>query len=145
MSETKPDHASTDDPSLSHASAEHASNAMESAGSLDMRVIQDLRELGGEDDPGLILELIGIFLEDAPQRMDEISRGLATGDLKLLERAAHTLKSSSANIGALGLSKICKQIEEIARTQNLAGVKPLIDASTRTLTDVERALRAIQS
>ena len=145
MSDTKPDHANGSHAFTGDVPGGNQSNASERAGALDMRIIQDLRELGGEDDPGLILELIGIFLEDAPQRMDEISRGLATGDLKLLERAAHTLKSSSANIGAVGLSKICKQMEESARNQSLDGVKHLFEASTRTLTDVERALRAIQS
>ena len=44
---------------------------------LDSRVIQELRELGGEDDPGLLAELIQMFLEDAPGRITAIEKALA--------------------------------------------------------------------
>src|SRR6185295_11603483 len=71
---------------------------------IDPGVIEGLRELGGAEDPGLLVELIDLYLADAPLRMAEIEQSLASGDWKLLERAAHTLKSASANIGALGLS-----------------------------------------
>lgn len=112
---------------------------------LDMTVIQSLRELGGEDDPSLVFELIDIFLQDAPQRMKDISESLASGDIKRLERAAHTLKSSSANVGAMWLSTICKEMEEIARTNTTQGVASLFAESTRRLGDVEAALRGLRT
>lgn len=112
---------------------------------IDMQVIQSLRELGGDDDPGLILELFDMFLADAPQRMREISEGLAKNDLVLLERASHTLKSSSANLGAVGLSSLCKQIEEIARTRSVSGIDVLFAQSRAALTQVEAALKALAS
>jgi signal transduction histidine kinase/DNA-binding response OmpR family regulator len=111
---------------------------------LDMDVIQSLRELGGADDPGLVAELIDLFLQDAPARMDEVDEGLAAGDFQLLERAAHTLKSSSANIGALGLSGICFEIEKKARESCSEGLEPLVTASRETYALVERALLEIK-
>jgi HPt (histidine-containing phosphotransfer) domain-containing protein len=110
-----------------------------------MQVLAGLRELGGDDDPGLLLEVIGMFLEDAPLRMREIEQGLKGGDIKLLERAAHSLKSASANVGAVGLSGLCKRMEEIARTNSTQGIPELLAESGRAWAAAESALRAIRS
>jgi two-component system sensor histidine kinase/response regulator len=112
---------------------------------LDLRVLDELRELGGTEDPGLIAELIEIFLTDAPQRLQEISTALSTGDLKIVERAAHTLKSSSANIGATRLSKLCKEMEEVARAQRLDAIAPLYTRSNEAMKEVRSVLLAIQA
>src|SRR4051794_10421479 len=105
-----------------------------------MRVIESLKELGGEDDPGLVLELIGLFLQDAPQRMSDIQSSLARGDIGTLERAAHTLKSSSANIGAARLSSYCKSMEELARKHEVEGLPPLVRASVQSWSELESML-----
>lgn len=118
----------------------HASNDV---GVLDPQVLQDLRELGGEDDPGLLNELIGMFLDDAPRRLGDITGGLASGDVKTLERAAHTLKSSSANIGAVSLSALCRQIEEIARQNRTDGLAPLVESASRDFEKVAAELKRL--
>jgi HPt (histidine-containing phosphotransfer) domain-containing protein len=112
---------------------------------IDPRVIQGLRDLGGEDEPGLLAELIKIFLEDAPQRMKDITEGLASGDLGRVERGAHTLKSSSANIGALALSDLCRVIVEKARAKRPEALPELCDASARSLAEASEALRSMRS
>lgn len=126
---------------MSKAQDEPASNGMV----IDMHVIESLRELGGEDDPGLLLELIDMYLSDAPARLREVEVSLASGDIATLERAAHTLKSSSANLGAHGLATICKKIEELARTKQTTGIAPLLKATNAAFVEVETALRAITS
>ena len=112
---------------------------------LDASVLKGLRELGGEDDPGLLLELVELYLGDAPQRMAEIERALASGDWKLLERAAHTLKSASANIGALGLSSICQELELQARSGDPRRCASLRQSSAECLARVEAALRNLRA
>jgi HPt (histidine-containing phosphotransfer) domain-containing protein len=112
---------------------------------LDPGVIEGLRELGGAEDPGLLVELIDLYLGDAPQRMAEIEQSLANGDWKLLERAAHTLKSASANIGALGLSELCKQLECQARKRDPHDCESLCKRSAEDLARVESALRKLRS
>jgi HPt (histidine-containing phosphotransfer) domain-containing protein len=111
---------------------------------LDMRILNDLRELGGEDDPALITELIGIFLSDAPLRLQEISRGLSRGDLAIVERAAHTLKSSSANIGAIGLSRLCREMEELARERKLEPIPSIFARSQHVMSTVQSALEGLK-
>lgn len=114
------------------------------AEAIDMQVIQGLRDLGGADEPGLLLEIIGMFLDDAPARIREIEQGFASGDVQLLERAAHSLKSASANVGAVQLSSVCKRIEEIARARGSNGIAELIPESKRALDRATCALRSIQ-
>ena len=114
-------------------------------GVIDPKVIQGLRDLGGEDEPGLLAELIKIFLEDAPQRMKDITEGLAGGDLLRVERGAHTLKSSSANIGALALSDLCRRIVESARAQRPETLPELCDESARSLAEAAEALRSMRT
>jgi HPt (histidine-containing phosphotransfer) domain-containing protein len=92
----------------------------------------------------LIAELIEIFLADAPQRLHDISKGLSSGDLKTVERAAHTLKSSSANIGAVGLSNLCREMEQIAREKKLDAIPPLFTRSKEAMHEVQSALEAIK-
>ena len=112
---------------------------------IDTEIIQGLRELGGDDEPELLVELIGIFLEDAPQRMKDITEGLEHGDLARIERGAHTLKSSSANIGALGLSDLCRRIVECARTNRPQELPDLCVASVHALASAAAELRKIDS
>ena len=49
---------------------------------------------------GFLREIITIFLEDTPQRMDEMQAALAASDAPAYSRAAHSIKGSAANLGA---------------------------------------------
>jgi len=73
--------------------------------------IQNIRRIGGEK---LVLEIVRIFIRQAGQKWDELNRALDARDFSGVERAAHSLKSSAANVGALALSAICARVEEAA-------------------------------
>ncbi len=90
---------------------------------LDLAVIDELRELGGEEDPQLLFELIELFLEDAPARLAEMEEALDAQNLDGMRRAAHTLKSSSANMGAVMFSQLCKDLELAARESDASGFR----------------------
>ena len=70
-----------------------------------------LHRLGGDK---LVCKIIEIFLRNAPQRLEAALRGENNGDLKTIERAVHSLRSSAANVGAVTLQKLAGQIEELA-------------------------------
>ena len=112
---------------------------------IDLSVIEALRELGGEDDPGLVVELIDLYLLDAPERIREIKTALVSEDFDLLERAAHTLKSASANIGALALSGFCKELEMMARDSSVANPDSLAEQSQVAFDEVFVALTDLKS
>ena len=78
--------------------------------------------------PGLHERLIRIYLEHAPVSVAHLPRALRMGDALEIKMAAHSLKSSSANVGADDLAELCRKLEAAANDQNLEACKPLIDA-----------------
>ena len=83
---------------------------------IDQEVLDELRSmLGGEVD-----RLIDVFLEDTPRLVSALEVAASSGpDYVALRDAAHSLKSSSANLGAMSLSAAAKRIEMGARQQSL--------------------------
>jgi len=109
---------------------------------LDRGVLTSLRELGGEEDPGLFVELVNLFLEDTPERMRELSAALEKQDPRAIEHAAHALKSSAANLGALGLSDLFRAIESAGREKDLGRAATLVAKALPEFGKVEAALRS---
>ena len=108
---------------------------------LDKETLAVLRELGGEDDPELFNELITIFLDDTPTRITEILAAMEEGDAKRLEHAAHALKSSAANLGAMKLSELFRELEYAGKGDDLAAAQPLVERMKADYPKVEAALR----
>jgi len=70
-----------------------------------------------------LVELIDVYLDDTPARLQQLRQALDGGDTETLTREAHTLKSSSANVGAMTLSTLARQVELAGRnglTETLA-------------------------
>ncbi len=81
---------------------------------LEAEPIARLREMGealGVDVPRRILEL---YLEDAPRRLAEIQRSIDADDVQALRHALHSLKGSSANLGAATVAGLCGELELLA-------------------------------
>jgi HPt (histidine-containing phosphotransfer) domain-containing protein len=82
---------------------------------LEMEVIEELRSIMGDEYRGLVK----LFLDDAPTHIEALRAAAANNDVAAMVPPAHTLKSSSANLGALALSSVAKRIEFGARTESL--------------------------
>jgi HPt (histidine-containing phosphotransfer) domain-containing protein len=108
---------------------------------LDREVLATLKELGGEDDPGLFIELVNLFLEDTPERIRLLNEALDQGDPLALERAAHALKSSAANLGAMSLSTLFRDLETAGRQKDLGKANGLVTQAGSEYRRVEEALR----
>jgi HPt (histidine-containing phosphotransfer) domain-containing protein len=115
---------------------------IEKAPVLDAAVVADLKELGGDAEPGLYAELVELFVADATRQIAALQQALEEGDVGLLERAAHTLKSSCAQMGAARLSRLCFELERAVRTGNLDGTTGLVARAVETYRQVEQALGA---
>ena len=72
-----------------------------------------------DGDRELLLELIDVFLEDAPQRIQSVRRTLVDRDAEALYRAAHALKGSAGNFGAPDVVSRANRIEALARENDL--------------------------
>ena len=74
-------------------------------------VVEELRAVMGNE----YLSLIRLFLEDAPKHVQALEAAATANDMGALVGPAHTLKSASANLGAMALSAAAKRIELGAR------------------------------
>jgi CheY-like chemotaxis protein/HPt (histidine-containing phosphotransfer) domain-containing protein len=88
---------------------------------IDSSAIEELRTIVGEDGADVIIELIGTFLDDTPNRLVDLRQAVDQGDAELIRRTAHTLKSNSATFGALHLASICKELEVRGRSGIIEG------------------------
>ncbi|VXD13042.1 Multi-sensor Hybrid Histidine Kinase [Planktothrix serta PCC 8927] len=81
---------------------------------IDQQVLQNLREYDDDDDP-FVDTLIQDYLADTPQKIQEIQTAIKTQNIRGLKEASHTLKSSSAQLGAITFSELCKELEYMGR------------------------------
>ncbi|MBZ5578960.1 MAG: response regulator [Acidobacteriia bacterium] len=92
---------------------------------LDKDRIRELQELTCGDDV-LMQELIDLFLSSAPEMLGQMRHAAEDEDTAALRRAAHTLKGSSGQMGALRMQEICGIIEGLTSTGSLVGVDLLL-------------------
>lgn len=104
---------------------------------LDQTMLEELREIAGDE----TTRIISIFLEDAPRLIGTLEKAAAVPDLDAMRDAAHTLKSSSANVGAMALSAAAKRVELGARARKLE--RPAV-AVALVIAEYARARMALQ-
>jgi HPt (histidine-containing phosphotransfer) domain-containing protein len=90
-----------------------------SASAIDQSVLDVIRDMEDEDDPDMLAEIVGLYLGRAPELLQALQEAVATRDAEPLRIAAHTLKSSSANVGARALADLCRELEELGRSGSL--------------------------
>ena len=110
---------------------------------LDPAALGNLRELVGGDEAFLV-ELIDTFLGDAPQLLADMRQAAANGDAAVLHRAAHSLKSNSAEFGALTLSALCRELEMSGKAGALEGAAEKVAQAVAEYEKVRAALEAIR-
>ncbi|MBH1570816.1 Hpt domain-containing protein, partial [Stenotrophomonas maltophilia] len=102
-------------------SAEHGSALQETTSQaapkpvIDRDVLDELHTVIGD----AATQIVMVFLEDAPVMVQQLQLAAQNGDELRLQATAHSLKSSSANVGALSLSAIAQRIEHEARSGSL--------------------------
>ena len=104
-----------------------------------------LEELGAsvQGDRAFVVELIEAYLADGATHMDAIGAAVDAGDADSLVRPAHTLKSSSATLGAARISTTARELEMLGRSGALgSGVGDLIGRVRQDWPATTAALRA---
>lgn len=94
-------------------------NEMFELSHIDNIAIERLNRLGGKK---LVSEMIRLFLENIPGKITEAFEAEKKGDLKTVERAAHSIKSSAGNLGAVRLEELALETEEHAASGNTEGL-----------------------
>ena len=94
--------------------------------------------------PKLIHILVDAYLAEAPGYFRNLQLGMQAGDMPAASAAAHGLKSSSYNLGAIRLAKICQNAETVAGEGNVDKLTDIVEQVGPTLFDTEEALKGIK-
>lgn len=92
----------------------------------DPSAIERIRKVAGDQASAFVAEMIQLFFDETARQMGDIKRGCAEGDWKLVNRTAHSMKSSAATLGLMQFAETCRALENSTR----GGVA---SAETRTL------------
>jgi HPt (histidine-containing phosphotransfer) domain-containing protein len=97
---------------------------------VDPEALARLERFGGQ---ALLREMAALYLANAPERIAAVEAALAADDVIAAEYALHSLKSSSAQLGALRLARLCEAGEQITRGGRLGGVADVTEAAHEEL------------
>lgn len=114
---------------------------MHNAIEIDKSAFDELYEIQRETGTNLIQQLIESYLETTPQMLEKISHGISNDEKDAIFMAAHSMKSSSAYVGATVMSELAKQIETLAKDENVAELKPLFTEMQQVYPQIEKLLR----
>ena len=84
--------------------------------------------------PDILRHIIQLYLDLTPETLEKIDAGLAGGDMEQVAMAAHSLKGSSATLGAEQLAELCQQLYEEAKAPNR-------ETAAQLATEVSRCYR----
>ena len=83
---------------------------------IEQTTFEELKQMSGGD---FINELIDAFLEDAPNMLNNMRLALDVKDIESFRRNAHSLKSNANTFGAVELASLAKELELMAKENNL--------------------------
>jgi HPt (histidine-containing phosphotransfer) domain-containing protein len=108
---------------------------------IDPTTIAELKATVGAD---FIGELIDAYLDDTPRLIADLELQLAKQDAVGFGRIAHSIKSSSASLGALSFAALAKELEMIGKEGNLVGVEPRVKRLATEYTRVKSSLEELK-
>jgi len=93
---------------------------------IDLEIYNSLGEIMEDELPSLVMD----FISDADEKIELLKKHVKLNDAENIFSVSHSLKSSSANLGAVKMSKICETIETDSRNGNTERAPELIDNLT---------------
>lgn len=81
---------------------------------IDMSLVEPLRAIEKQSGKPIISTLVTIYVSETPALIEKMKKALCDKDFEVLGRSAHSLKSSSAYLGAKDVRDICKVIEDLS-------------------------------
>ena len=104
--------------------------------SIDLNTLNELKEIMGED----FGELISIFITDSQNQIDALKAAIDAENIKDVQRIAHTIKGSSANLGVNVLSESSRVLEHQASEGSLANAGEFLEKIIIDYNDAKKIL-----
>ena len=108
--------------------------------SVDKSALNAIRDLQMEGEPDILEKIIHVYLSSSESIITKLRGALVVNDLEALRNSAHSLKSSSANLGATKLSGICSKLELDCRKNMLENAPDQVSAIEAEFLQVEVVL-----
>ncbi len=109
---------------------------------LDAAALGRLRELDPSGKAGLLSRVLDTYAQSLERLLLQLRAARAASDAAAIRHVAHTLKSSSASVGALDLSSLCADVEARLRDEGLQGLSSQLD---NLVAEGERVLAGLSS
>ncbi len=104
---------------------------------INRHALDNIRALSKDRGEALVHKVVAAYVDDTPQHLRTLRRAIDGLDSGNLRKIAHSLKSSSANVGAETLAQMCKDMETLGRTETTEGAATI-------LTDMEHEFQAVR-
>lgn len=108
---------------------------------LDQNILNRLLNKSKKDGSSLAEKLVTIYLQQSSRLLEELTEETQRADVEAVKGILHALKSSSANVGATGLSALCKKVEHVCEQGVIDNT--LIEQVHKAYFDVEKALTKV--
>ena len=124
--------------------AESAAVELGSSVVLDRKALEQLRAGLGKQADRMLPGLIDRFYQDGERLLGQARQALEQGQADDLRRASHSLKSTSATFGAMALSAMARELENLARDGRLEGAGEQITQAEAEFARAKIALEAMR-
>ena len=112
-------------------------------GIINTHALDNIRALSADRGAVLVRRVVGAFIDDSPQQFASLQHAAAGADAGALRKVAHSLKSSSANVGAEALAQLCKDLELLGRSNTTEGAAGILADMAHEYQAVRHSLSAI--
>jgi two-component system, sensor histidine kinase and response regulator len=128
---------------MTTATAANAASAAKLEGTvLDRQALGRIRALHRPGGPNLLAKVLGLYSSSSQALTDALCTAATLNDAESVRQAAHALKSSSANVGAMAFAELCKEVELAAAQGRLDHARVLVDA---LLAEHRKVLQALDA
>ncbi len=117
---------STDSKATVRSTASNEQKETEAEPVLEQDTLTRIRALQRPGRPNVLGKIINLYLENSPGLIKTVLKSVEQGDGTALCEAAHSLKSSSANLGAVSMAAVSKKLEDMGREGRTDAAKTLI-------------------
>ena len=97
------------------------------AAPVDLKALDNIRQIQKEGAEDVLAKVIHLYLDSSSKYLEQMREAVCASDAAAMSRAAHTLKSSSGNLGALHLVGLCVKLEEMGRAASTKGAVTVLN------------------
>ena len=115
---------------------------METKVFIDTATFNELKDQVGAD---FVIELIDTYSLETGGLIDQLHQALALKDAVAFGRLAHSIKSSSASLGALTFSQQARELEMLGKANDLSGAGPKLERLAADFLQVKRCLEELRN